>query len=72
MSSIIRKILLTGAYALLLAFIAGCAELNHSVDNLLSRTENLNESVLRELYRPALLSAIEFPQKLSASANRGY
>lgn len=35
MSSIIRKILLTGAYTLIIVFFCGCGELSRSVDNLL-------------------------------------
>jgi protein MpaA len=35
MSSIIRKILLTGAYTLITVFLFGCAELTRTVDNIL-------------------------------------
>jgi protein MpaA len=35
MSSIIRKILLAGAYILIIVFVCGCSEVSRSVDNLL-------------------------------------
>jgi protein MpaA len=35
MSSIIRKILLTCAYTLIIVFVCGCSEITHSIDNFL-------------------------------------